>query len=158
MYHLSLPSDQLDPYAQEIILTLSSVNTNSASVWLKRYVDFVKPTLSAAILRDAYVQALVGQDFARAWEWVRNWEFENDLESQRAERSGFEEQNLDLEDGTEQGAQAARLSRITGERERLLVVILDKMMKRKCAIETGRHLITHEPSLQPAPCEKPSNP
>jgi hypothetical protein len=147
MYHLSLPSDQLDPYAQEIILTLSSVNTNSASVWLKRYVDFVKPTLSAAILRDAYVEALVEQDFARAWEWVRNWEFENDLESQRAERSGFEEQNLDLEDGTGQGAQAARLSRITGERERLLVVILDKMMKRKCATETGRHLITHDPSL-----------
>jgi hypothetical protein len=147
MYHLSLPSDQLDPYAQEIVLTLSSVNTNVASVWLKRYVDFVKPTLSAAILRDAYVEALVEQDFARAWEWVRNWEFENDLESQRAERSGFEEQNLDLEDGTEQGAQAARLSRITGERERLLVVILDKMMKRKCATETGRHLITHDPSL-----------
>jgi hypothetical protein len=147
MYHLSLPSDQLDPYAQEIVLTLSSVNTNVASVWLKRYVDFVKPTLSAAILRDAYVEALVEQDFARAWEWVRNWEFENDLESQRAERSGFEEQNLDLEDGTGQGAQAARLSRITGERERLLVVILDKMMKRKCATETGRHLITHDPSL-----------
>ena len=147
MYHLSLPSDQLDPYAQEIILTLSSENTNSASVWLKRYVDFVKPTLSAAILRDAYVQALVEQDFARAWEWVRNWEFENDLESQRAERSGFEEQPLDLEDVTEQGAEAARLSRITGERERLLVVILDKMMKRKCATETGRHMITHDPSL-----------
>lgn len=158
MYHLSLPSDQLDPYAQEIILTLSSVNTNSASVWLKRYVDFVKPTLSSTILRDAYVQALVEQDFARAWEWVRNWEFENDLESQRAERSGFEEQPLDLEDGTEQGAEAARLSRITGERERLLVVILDKMMKRKYATETGRHLISHEPSLQPVPCEKPSNP
>ena len=147
MYHLSLPSDQLDPYAQEIILTLSSVNANLASVWLKRYVDFVKPTLSAAILRDAYVEALVEQDFARAWEWVRNWEFENDLESQRAERSGFEEQNLDLEDGTEQGAETARLSRITGERERLLVVILDKMMKRKCATETGRHLITHDPTL-----------
>jgi len=154
MYHLCLPSDEPDRHFEKILFTLSDIGSFEASKWITRYVDFVKPELDDRALLDAYVQALGQQDFARAWEWIRNCEFESHLADDFSDsgRHGFrsrarisskrgrgpntrqsssEERALIAADAVESTAEAERLSEITAQRERLLVVLLDKILKRE---------------------------
>jgi hypothetical protein len=111
-----------DPFFEKVLLTLSDMRTPESLRWLQYYVDFTKPTLSSPSMRNAFIAALADREFSRAWEWIRNWDFQSDLKIQISEAA--------VAEGVHYEEDAEDLEAMSAERERLLVVLLDRVFKR----------------------------
>jgi hypothetical protein len=118
VYVLSQPQHLEWIACEPVIYALSKSTLASTSTLLTRYVRFTQPKLWNTTLRDAYIGALVDVDFPAAWQYVRNWDFQADLLLE------IESEEIELEE-------SQRLELTAQERERLLVVLLDRILKRE---------------------------
>ncbi len=113
--------------------TLSLIpSPDLSSSLLISYILYTKHSLLSSSLRDAYLKALCISDFPKAWKWVRDLEFGEDVKIQKVEEGmfEFEEDDEGLSGPSEEEKEMRMEKEVLMERKRLLLGIFKNVFDR----------------------------